>query len=206
MRMRRTNNGFTLLEVMLAAALMALVGVCAYRFVDTVLTAARISAERGQERALVTAFGGYLREQMLALPPSRAGAIAGEPHRFSGVSSDELCWIARPGSGLLTRHATGEWVVTLTAKQLEHGEYEMGMRRQDIGKKRGAEWLPLFRGVRGFEVRYFDKGRREWMEKWTDPQRRPALVRIKLWRDPNPDADEWIFRVPEKTQPVGGVS
>jgi hypothetical protein len=141
---------------------------------------------------------------MLALPSARAGAILGEPHRFSSISSDELSWIARPGSGLLTRHATGEWTVTLTAKQLDGGEYELGLRRRDVEGRRDANWLPLFRGVRGFEVRYFDGVRKEWLEKWTDPQARPTLIRMKLWRDPVPEAHEWVFPIPVKAQPAGG--
>lgn len=199
------KSAFTLLEVMLAVAMLALVGVSIFRFVETTLTAVRVSTESEKERSLVTAFAGYLRIQMLALPSARGGAITGEAHRFNTVSSDELCWIARPGSGLLTRHATGEWTVTLTAKQLEGGEYELGLRRQDVEGKRDTSWLPLFRGVRGFEVRFFDASRKEWMEKWTDPQTRPALIRVKLWRDPSPEAYEIVLPIPIKAQPAGGA-
>jgi len=198
------KGGFTLLEVMLAVAILALVGVSIYRFVETTLTTVRVSTETERERVLVTAFAGYLRTQMQALPSARAGAITGEPHRFNSVSSDELTWVARPGSGLLTRHATGEWTVTLTAKQVEGDKYALGMRRQDVEKKREANWLPLFRGVRGFEVRFFDAGRKEWMEKWTDLQTRPTLIRVKLWRDPQPEAHDWVIPIPAKAQPAGG--
>lgn len=199
------KSGFTLLEVLLAVCVLALVGVSIYRFVETTLTAVRVSAESERDRSLVTAFAGYLRTQMSALPSARAGAISGEPHRFNSISSDELRWVARPGSGLLTRHATGEWTVTLTARELEGGEYELGMRRQDVERKRDPNWLPLFRGVRGFEVRYFDGGRKEWVEKWTDLQMRPTLVRVKLWRDPLPEAYEVVLPIPAKAQPVGGA-
>lgn len=193
-------SAFTLLEVMLAVCVIAMVGVSIYRFVDTTLTAVRISTASERERASGTAFFTYLRGQMLALPCAREGAITGEPHRFSNISSDELRWIARPGSGLLTRHATGEWTVTLTTKELPNGEYELGLRRQDIKFKKDAGWLPLFRGVRGFEVRYYDEGRAEWMEKWTDTQSRPTLIRVKLWRDPTPEAYEVVLPIPAKAQ------
>lgn len=198
------KSGFTLLEVMLAVALLALVGTSIYRFVETTLTAVRVSAEREKERSQIGAFAAYLQAQMQALPSARAGAITGEPHRFNNIDCDELRWIAFPGSGLLTRHATGEWMVTLTTKQLQGGEYEMGLRRQDVEAKKDAQWLPLFRDVRGFEVRYFDKNRKEWMEKWTDPQTRPALIRVKLWRGLDSSPHEWILPIPVKAQPAGG--
>lgn len=194
------RRAFTLLEVMLAVCVLAMVGMSIYRFVETTLTAVRISSSTERERTLMTAFFGFLRGQMLALPAARTGAITGEPHRFSDVSSDELRWISRPGSGLLTRHATGEWTVTLTTKELEKGEYELGLRRQDIEAKKDPVWLPLFRGVRGFEVRYYDESRGEWMQKWTNTQNRPTLIRVKLWRDPSPEAYEVVLPIPAKAQ------
>ena len=193
-----------MLEVMLAVFVLALVGVSIYRFVETTLMAIRVSQEGERQRTLITAFAKYLRGQMLALPSERTGAISGEPHRFSNVSSDELRWIARPGSGLLTRHATGEWVVTLTTKEIKNGEYELGFRRQDVDAKLSATWLPLLAGVHGFEVRYFDPNRKEWFEKWTDTQSRPALVRVKFWRDPMPEAYEVVLSIPVKAQSAGG--
>jgi len=196
----RKTKAFTLLEVMLAVCVFALVGVSIYRFVETTLTAVRVSTASERERALQTAFFGYLRGQMLALPSARPGAITGEPHRFSSISSDELRWIARPGSGLLTRHAMGEWTVTLTTKELQGGEYELGLRRQDVEAKKDPAWLPLMRGVRGFEVRYYDAERAEWMEKWTDTISRPSMIRVKLWRDPSPEAYEVVLPIPGKAQ------
>ena len=189
---------------MLAVLVLALVSLSVYRFVETTLTAVQVSTVSERERALTTAFFGYLRGQILTLPGTRAGALTGEPHRFSEVSSDELRWICGPGSGLLTRHATGEWLVTMTLKELKNGEQELGVRRQDIEGKRDAAWLPLFRGVRGFEVRYYEPTRKEWLEKWTDPQSRPALVRIKLWRDPSPEAYEVVLPVPVMTKTADG--
>ena len=204
MCINRTKAAFTLLEVILAVLVLALVSLSLYRFVETTLTAVQVSTVIERERALTTAFAGYLRSQMLALPGARAGALMGEPHRFNNVSSDELRWICGPGSGLLTRHATGEWIVILTLKELQKGEYELGVRRQDVEGKRDAAWLPLFRGVRGLEIRYYEPVRKEWLEKWADPQRRPTLVRLKLWRDPSPEAYEIVLPVPIMTQSASG--
>lgn len=198
------KNAFTLLEVMLAVLVLALVSLSLYRFVGTTLTAVQVSTTSERERALVSAFAGYLRGQMLSLPGARAGALTGEPHRFNDISSDELRWICEPGSGLLTRHATGEWIVTMTLKELKNGEYELGVRRQDVEGKRDAEWLPLFRGVRGLEIRYYQPGRKEWLKKWTDVQSRPSLVRVKLWRDPSPEAYEIVLPVPVMTKTADG--
>ena len=197
-------KAFTLLEVLLAVTILALVGLSIYKFVETTISAVQVSTKVNQEQSLRDSFAGYLHHQMLALPAARAGALTGESHRFNGISCDELSWIARPGSSLLTRHASGEWQVTLTTKQLEGGEYEMGLRRQDIQRQHNPVWLPLLRPVNGFEVRYFDPSRKEWIEKWEDPQNRPSLVKVKLWRSRATQPSEWIFPVPIKAQPSGG--
>ena len=70
--------------------------------------------------------------------------------------------------------------------------------------KKDPVWLPLFRGVRGFEVRYYDEARAEWMQKWTDAQSRPTLIRVKLWRDPSAEAYEVVLPIPAKAQSAAG--
>ena len=196
-----------MLEVLLAVCLLGLVGMSIYRFVETTFSAVSRSTAAEQERMLATTFAGYLRTQIAALPSAEGGVISEESHRFQNISSDELRWIAGPGSGLLTRHAEGDWIVTLTAQPLEKREYELGMRRRELRGKRESDWLPLFRGVRGFEVRYFDAQRREWLEKWTETQRRPALIRVKLWRNPEPAPYEIVLPVPSaRVQRNGGAA
>src|SRR5689334_13596695 len=104
---RKEGRGFTLLEVMLAVAVLGLVVISIYRFVETTLAGVRTTDEEFRDQALTASFGAFMRAQMEGLPV-RLGAITGEPHVFNEVSSDELQWIANPGFGMMTRHATGE--------------------------------------------------------------------------------------------------
>lgn len=194
---RRSRAAFTLLEVMLAVLILGMVAVSIYRFVLTITSAVQISTEHLRENELMEAFARYLRLQMQSLPTTQLGAISGQAHRFNDVPSDELRWISGPGSGLLTRNATGEWNVTLTTKQLKGKDnYELGFRRESVDGKVTADWLPLLSGVTGFEVRYYDQRAAAWMEKWTDIAARPALVRVKLWRAPSLDAYEVVLPLP----------
>ena len=196
---RRINNrgGFTLLEIMLAVAILALVSMSIYRFVITTVDAVRISTEQVREKALMEAFAAYLRDRMQRLPKDRAGAVMGEAHRFNSVSSDELRWVSGPGPGLLTRSAEGEWYVTLTIQRMKGGkDYELGVRRQDVEAHSDAGWLPLLPNVYALEVRYFDRRAAAWMEKWTDSTVRPALVRVKIWRQTASDPYEVVLPIP----------
>ena len=182
---------------MLAVAILSIITLSIYRFVTGTIAAVRISTDQVRDTSLMEAFVHYLREQMNSLPAARQGAILGEAHRFSGVSSDELRWISGPGPGLLTRNAEGEWNVTLTIQRVKGGkDFELGFRRQDIDARSEATWLPLLGGVNAFEVRYFDPRAQAWMEKWTDIAVRPALVRVKLWRGLSPDPYEVVLPLP----------
>jgi len=191
------KRAFTLLEVMLAVAILALIAVSIFRFVMATVTAVQVSSEQIRDTVLMEAFSHYLREQMQALPPGRQGAIIGEAHRFDGVSTDELRWVCGPGPGLFTRNASGEWFSTLTIQRAKLGKgYVLGLRRQDVDARTEPSWLPLLGGINAFEVRYFDPRAMAWMEKWTDNLVRPALVRIKLWRSVSPDPYEVVYPLP----------
>ncbi len=199
------KSGFTLLEVMMAVAVLALVGISIYRFVETTLAAVRFSTEQFRDNALTGAFSEYLRAQLQSLPASRKGVLTGEPHRFNDIPADELRWISGSGSGVLTRFAPGEWNVTLTTRALKNGDAEMGLRRQDVDGHGEATWLPLFAGVKGFEVRYFDGRTQEWVEKWTDLTILPALVRVRLWRGASAEAYEVVLPLPAAAQVPKGM-
>jgi|GEM_PF-3255056 len=186
---------FTLLEVMIAVAILGLVGLSIFRFVEGTLAGVASGTELVEEAEFLEGFGAFLAAQMEHLPV-RIGAITGEPHRFDQVSGDELRWIATPGPGMLTRFANGEYTVALTTRQVPGGGFEIGLNRQDVEAREEARWYPLFGDVHGFEVRYFDAAREEWVERWSDLTNRPTLVLVKLWRDPEGEPHEWMLPIP----------
>lgn len=188
--------GFTLLEIMLAVAVLGLVAVSIYRFVETTITAVQTSQAEFRDRAVSESFTTFLRAEMERLPPQLA-AITGEPHVFNNVPWDELRWIANPGFGTMTRHAIGEYQITLTVQEPDGGgPLELGLRRQPLDGSQEATWFPLIKNVKGFEVRYFDSRGQQWMEKWTDLTIRPSLIRVKLWRGLSPDPQEIVLPIP----------
>lgn len=186
---------FTLLEVMIAVAILGLVGLSIFRFVEGTLAGVASGTEMVEEASFLEGFGTFLTTQMEHLPV-RLGAITGDPHRFNSVSADELRWIASPGPGMLTRFANGEYTVALTTRQVPGGGFEIGLNRQDVDAREEARWYPLFGEVYGFEVRYFDAARQEWVDRWSDLANRPTLVRVKLWREPEGEPHEWLLPIP----------
>jgi hypothetical protein len=184
---RRRTLAFTLLEVTLAVAILGMMALAIYRFVSTNLTAVRLSTELNESDARYQGLANLLTEQLQDLPPGQ-GALAGEPFKFSGRSRDEMSWTCSAGPGLLTRYATGDYLVTLRLRPMQHGDaMELGIVREADDDDENPvpdnkEWVSLLNGVNSMEIRYFDPRLNAWVDRWTDRSTLPHLVRLTIDR------------------------
>jgi prepilin-type N-terminal cleavage/methylation domain-containing protein len=183
---RRRPRAFTLLEVMLAVAILGMMALAIYRFVSTNLTAVRLSTEINETDARYEGLANLLIEQLQDLPPGQ-GTLAGEPYKFSGRSRDEITWVCSAGPGLLTRYATGEFSVTLRLRPIERSEQmELGIVRESDDDSNpvpeNRSWVSLLTGVNSMEIRYFDPRLNAWVDRWTDRGTLPHLVRLTIDR------------------------
>ncbi|HEX3816868.1 MAG TPA: type II secretion system protein GspJ [Chthoniobacterales bacterium] len=181
------QGAFTLLEVMLAVAILGLMAVAIYRFVATNVSAIRISDEVSALDARYAGFEDLLDAQLQSLPPGQ-GSLLGEPYKFSGRSRDEMTWICSAGPGLFTRYAVGQYAVTLRLRPIPHSDLmELGVARVSTTANNGAAnsnaaWVPLMEDVRSMEIRYFDPRLNTWIDRWADSSTLPHLVRVTLGR------------------------
>src|SRR6187399_2932415 len=133
---------FTLLEIMLAVAILAMMSLAIYRFVQTNLTALRISSENSLVDSQYNGFISLLTTEWTSLPPG-VGALLGEPLKLNDRSRDEVTWICSAGPGLLTRYAVGEYRVNLrlkpAAKQSDQMELGIVRKAYDPTKKTDGE-------------------------------------------------------------------
>ena len=201
MSIRKTaDRAFTLLEVMIAVGVIALITISLYRFVAATLTAIRVTSAVSDDRHSVVALIKAVETELQDLPPRVNGAIQGIDHKFDGLEADELQWYCKGGNGLFTKAAEGEWYSTLTIQRNKTTrELEIGLRRRPIdAKEADYKWWPLLRGVSALEVRYFDKrlGANGWVARWPDKTTRPSLVRIRIWREGEKPAYEAVIAVP----------
>ena len=164
----------------------------------------------GVRRAAPAAPG--VEAQAAALPAPEFEPLKGRALKFRGLSNDEITWRCTAGAGLLTTAAPGEWRVTLTVQPVndQSGETELGLRRSPIDPKAPLEsgaldrgtgtdayhWLPLMRPMAALEIRYFDASLNAWQDAWADPNRRPHLVRVRLWKRAADAPFEAVLTVP----------
>jgi prepilin-type N-terminal cleavage/methylation domain-containing protein len=189
---RARCRGFTLLEIVLAAAIMGLLTMAIFRFVQTNIAVVQISATENAEDARYTGLLDLLTTQLQSLPTG-VGALAGDTYKFNDRQRDELVWACSAGPGLLTRYASGEFTVRMRLRPLKEGsdKLQLGLYRKPRADAEGESeketWVPLVDDVSSLRIRYFDTRLNAWVERWTDTGTLPRLVELIIQRANRPD-------------------
>lgn len=200
------HRAFTLIEVVVGTALVALVLLGIYRFLELSLSAMAAGAEMSDRDVVLESLSAVVGDELRAVPPDTMGGIAGEPHKFNNLPSDEIEWPTGPGNGLFTRHASGQYRVRLMLRPVEKTsrDLELGLKRMPVGgagDTGSGDWLPMLREVAAMEIRYYDARINSWVDKWTDAAARPALVRLRIWRTNERFPYETVYALPNVTRP-----
>ena len=189
---RRRGGAFTLLEIILAAAILGLMSVAIFRFVQANIIALQISAAENMDEARYSGLLELLTAQWQNLPTG-VGALAGDTYKFNGRPRDEIVWACGAGPGLLTRYAGGEFTVRLRLRPMKEGSDTLQLGcyrrpREDADTDTDKEtWVPLINDVVGLRIRYFDTRLNAWVERWTDTGTLPRLIELLIQRPNRPD-------------------
>jgi prepilin-type N-terminal cleavage/methylation domain-containing protein len=184
------RRGFTLIEITFAVAILAMMSMAIYRFVQSNLISVRVSSEQTASDASYDGLRELLTAQWQSIPAGD-GKLTGEPFKFSGRSRDEITWVSGVGPGLLTRYARGEYGVTMRMRPAAKNKNQMdiGLTRKPEDADEGDEtWFPLLPNVQSMQIRYFDPRLNSWVDRWTDTVTLPRLVRLVIAR---PNSAPW---------------
>jgi prepilin-type N-terminal cleavage/methylation domain-containing protein len=204
MKGRLCHRGFTLLEIMLAVAILGMMATAIFRFVQSNLTALQFSSVTAANDAQYDGLRDLLTNEWQSLSPLRA-RMMGEPFKLNDRERDEIRWNCDAGPGLMTRYAPGEFTVVLRL-QPDHeksDQLDIGLLRRpldDSDTDEGEEtWVPLIKNVTSLEIAYFDPNTNAWLPRWAGGMRLPSLVKISVGR---PDAaDPWEAIIPLRRTP-----
>jgi prepilin-type N-terminal cleavage/methylation domain-containing protein len=183
-------RGFTLIEITLAVAILAMMSLAIFRFVQSNLTALRVSTDASASDAQYGGLRDLLTAEWQSLTPTR-GKLTGEPLKLNDRERDVIKWNCSAGPGLLTRYAPGDFIVwlRLQPENEKSSRLDLGLLRKpqndsDIGE--GHEtWVPLIKNVSSLEIRYFDPQMNTWVDRWSNALKLPRLVKLTVGR---PDA------------------
>lgn len=181
------ERGFTLLEIIMAVAILATMAIAIYRFVQSNMIAIRLSSETIAADARYDGLREVLSHQWQSLAPGK-GALLGDAFKLNDRERDEVRWVCGAGPGLMTRYAAGDYSVALRLQpEKNNGDrYDLGLLRKAKDDSAltnvNESWIPLIENVRTLEVRYFDARLNVWVERWTDTGTLPRLVKLTIGR------------------------
>jgi general secretion pathway protein J len=207
------RRGFTLLEIMLAVAVLSLVGTMIYSgFAQTALNKARIEQDVDHSRVIHMTLDRMARELTMAFVSTHVnpsldlrvvetafiGKDNGKDDRidFTSFSHRRLYRNARESdqneiSYFVTEHPDDPGALVLARRE---------QNRIDQDPRRGGKSQILVENVEEFNVEYFDPLLSDWVQTWNtedmlaQPNRLPTQVRIRLSvKDPRHRGDTQTF-------------
>ena len=174
------------MEIMLAVAILGMMSVAIFRFVQSNITALQLSSDTAAADAQYDGLRDLLTAEWQSLDRLRANMV-GEPFKFGNRERDEIKWKSSAGPGLLTRYAPSDFTVVLRLQPgNEKNEWlDLGFSRKaqgdsDTGEARET-WVPLIKNVNSLEISYFDANANTWLPRWP-LGRLPLLVKITVGR------------------------
>ena len=215
--------GFTLLELMLAVAILVIITVVVSEFTSLTLQSAEMSSRGTEEGLECNGLRHLLAAEFSALPASKDSALIGMNIKSHGQRRDAMQIICPSGNGLLTPDARGYYQITLVLREIPRGSGKMvlGLEREpwvddaddddddndgtatvkngkltNVAEKLPSDWIPLLPDVQQLEIAYFDARLNAWVDRWTDSVMLPNLVRVRLTMGQGQAPYEIVERVP----------
>ena len=182
--MIRRSSGFTLVEMLLALAILAALSVAAVTVLQNVMRADTLTREKsGRMQMLQQTFSQMAADFSQIIPRrSRDSASLFFAGRFQLGSDDWAIAFSRYGwpnpLGLLPRSEIQNVSYRLRDSQLERLSYE----QQDPLPGSQPTVTIVLRGVRAFGLRFYASGR--WQDEWQQAQTLPQGLEVTLTLEP----------------------
>ncbi len=198
---QKERGGFTLLEIVLAMALLALLVGGAFGVTAAVLQMLDDVREAEEQDLTRQRFVAFCRSQLEALPASAWVAIEPGLRGEGDLVLGELERDAFPGAGgvpldrMVLRVREGRLELNWLTPEAALA-WERGNRLGD-----DALVVPLLDDVKAASWRVYDAGAREWRESWSRQNPRPGLVEFRLHLDGERSARRYVFWIPNRQAP-----
>ena len=125
------RDGFTLLEMVLAAAILIIISVTVYDFTSVTMRTADISLQESDHTMMFGGFRRRLEAQLASLPANQNGSLIGMVVDGKNGRQDALQLVCPAGNAVLTPDAKGYYEITLDLREMPRGSghYALGMER-----------------------------------------------------------------------------
>lgn len=206
-----SSKGFTLLEILVACAILALIMVLGYQITFQSLRGKEKMENRSKTYQFVRVAMDKLNQDI-----SMAFLLSGEGHLGQRQGSPQLKTIFKGDEKSMTFASLSHRRLFYNAKESESTEigYRLDqdeenrdlnilMRREasvlDKNPEEGGIWFPLAEGIKDLKFEYYDSKEHDWRSSWSSetdaPLRLPRAVRMTLTvESPVKKAEPLIFR------------
>jgi prepilin-type N-terminal cleavage/methylation domain-containing protein len=181
MRDRARRGGFTLIEVILSIAILALLAGGVFGTVRATMAATAALRDAQQQRQGVYGLIELCQQTFSSLPGE---AILVKAVRRDN-SAPELTLRQAPRAFAIGERAFFYGETALTARQQNNGGLALGVEYRSINRwtqkvEGDPQWLPLLKDVQSVAWAFYDPGSGIWLDHWENVSRRPQGVRLTL--------------------------
>lgn len=200
----RRQSGFTLLEIMLAIAILSMVGIAMFRLTSASIKIGRSSQELIEQQLAMRGFERLLRVQVGELQFQRRGCISGDARSSeSAPMTTVLTLVVPPGNPTLSSVSDSSsyeigWELRTTPKGKVLGFTRRISEESPSGSTgklaNSEEWIPLISNLAGADVQFFSGRLNQWLPKWTETNAVPDLLKVQI--TPARSRTPWEFVIP----------
>lgn len=173
----------TLLEVILALAVLAMLAATVFLMVETTMRATVIIQESWTRQQQIDRLTYLCRHTFRNLP--RSATITGGVEDVDGKEMPVLTFKNLPGLEVFGSSGQNEEEISLMGIPRLGGGYHLAVRiltpppegRLDEPTE---DYITLIQDLAVLEWRFFQTGDEEWRYEWTDEQSRPSLIQLVL--------------------------
>ncbi len=216
---RLSSSGFTLIEMVISAALMSMILVSAYLCLESGFSSQKLIESRDEilqnARVAMALMSADLRN---ACPLSKEFAFLGMDRTVGEVEADNLDFATHNYTPRRLHEGDFCEVSYFLDKERESGQFTLWRRRDptlDPEPLAEGNRQEIARGLRGLRFEYYDGF--EWYDEWGDPEGKrtgqnslldranlsglPEAVRITLWFDPGARSEAEASAEQESKEP-----
>jgi hypothetical protein len=131
---RTKETAMTILEVILAVLVLAMISVAVFQFVRSNLKAISLSSQDINDRLALERLTEVVQEEFFSFPGRGQSTLLSKAVKVGGRDVDSVEWRTKGGPGMMTTAAKGEYVVRLRIRPVERdsSKYEIGFEREQV--------------------------------------------------------------------------
>lgn len=187
-----TQSGFTLVEVLVAIALLATIGAMVFGSLVTTTRVVDAGREHAAREQTVRRILRVMADEVSISKFSQSFPWVGVNGSQDGQPADTLAFLAMSdGLGVLTAKESEMIRVVYTRE----GDRLIRFTRRNLYglTDESLDQVELANRVKGFNLRYFDAQALVWTDEWLTTSKMPKAMLLEVTFQP-PDADPWTVR------------